>query len=386
MDFYFSDGNILKDSFLLKHVRRNKEGFVNLKLITSFKKMKTLTRDYRVVAFSLRRHSKTLVVNEEGNKAKRRDPLPDYDETKTSRTVVAVNLPDADKSNMESISNLFKHCGDITMLQILKPGASISPDIKKHLSKHPEIANVVCAVIEFEKHEYAGKAIAMSKKNEDDWHTGLKVVMLSAGKAKPAGDDSESDSEFKQKKRNKKKALRSAVVDRDREGLSSGSEGDFLMPRPRSRNSSFGSDNSFGRGGYQRALLSPTHAEKTWVSPNGNSISNQRRRSMPLPQSPLAEAPKSSPKASPKPSPKSSPRASPEMRRRANSGGMPATPEPGSSPWVQRRMQANREMSPLAKGTNGRKIEAILRTPRGPEPGKGFYGGKGRGKPMLAGC
>ena len=345
--------------------------------------MKTLTRDYRVVGFSLRRHSKTLIVNEDGNKAKRRSPLPAYDETKTSRTVVAVNLPNADKSNMESISNLFKHCGEISMLQIIKAGGSVPPDIKKHLSKHPEIANAACAVVEFEKHEQAEKALAMTEESI----TGLKVTMLATStKARPVGDDSESDSEFgKHKKRNKKKTLRSAVVNKDREGHSSGSEGDFLMPRPRSRNSSFGSDTS-GRGGYQRALLSPTHAEQTWVSPNGTGISKQRRRSMPLPQSPLADAPKNSPKASPKPSPKSSPRASPEMRRRANSGGMNASPEQGSSPWVQRRIQASREMSPLAKGVNGRKIEAVWRTPRGPEPGKGFYGGKGRGKALLIEC
>nr|KAG5695285.1 hypothetical protein BaRGS_028220 [Batillaria attramentaria] len=67
VEFYFSDANILKDSFLLKHVRRNKMGYVSIKLITSFKKVKTLTKDYRVVAFSLRQ-SEELEVNEEGTK------------------------------------------------------------------------------------------------------------------------------------------------------------------------------------------------------------------------------------------------------------------------------------------------------------------------------
>ena len=39
VEFYFSDANILKDTFLLKHVRRNKEGYVSLKLIASFRKV-----------------------------------------------------------------------------------------------------------------------------------------------------------------------------------------------------------------------------------------------------------------------------------------------------------------------------------------------------------
>jgi hypothetical protein len=64
VEFYFSDANILKDAFLLKHVRRNKQGYVSIKLITSFKKMKSMTKDYRVVAFSLR-HSDKFEVNEE---------------------------------------------------------------------------------------------------------------------------------------------------------------------------------------------------------------------------------------------------------------------------------------------------------------------------------
>lgn len=384
MDFYFSDANILKDSFLLKHVRRNKEGYVNLKLITSFKKMKTLTRDYRIVAYSLRKLSRILEVNAEGNKARRKEPLPNYDETKSSRTVVAVNLPVDENANMNDVATVFKDCGEIVMLQIHKPGKSIPSDVKKYLSRHPELANKLCAVIEFEKHANAAKAVEMSTEG-DDWSTGLRVVMLAASKSQPQpGDDSESESEKKQKKRNKKKTQRSAVINKENEGFSSGSEGDIKMPRPRSRNSSFGSDGSMpGRLGFTRALLSPTsHPDKQFIPP---PISSQRRRSMPLPQSPLVVSPKTTPKASPKPSPKSSPRASPEMRRRANSGSVNGSNNgdggTGSSPWVQRRIQASREMSPLAR--YGRQEENLIRLPRGPEPGKGFNGGKGRGRPAI---
>lgn len=392
MDFYFSDANILKDSFLLKHVRRNKEGYVNLKLITSFKKMKTLTKDYRVVAYSLRKLSKVLVVNAEGNKARRKEPLPDYDETKSSRTVLAINIPVESSAGMDAISSVFSDCGEIVMLQIYKPGKSVPSDLKKYLTNHPELSSKICAVVEFEKHAHAVKAVAMSVDN-DDWSHGLKVVMLSASKSKPGGDDSESESEVKQKKRNKKKTVRGKAMDKENEGFSSGSEGDILMPRPRPRNGSLtSSENSIPAssrgGGYTRALLSPTQADKQLLSAAGlPPVSNQRRRSMPLPQSPLVESPKTTPKASPRPSPRSSPRASPEMRRRANSGGNNTSPEGSNSPWVQRRIQASREMSPLAKGLTGRRIENLIRFPRGPDnSGKGFYGGKGRGKIVDAEC
>jgi len=45
VEFYFSNESILKDAFLLKHVRRNKEGFVSLKLVSSFKRVRQLTRE-----------------------------------------------------------------------------------------------------------------------------------------------------------------------------------------------------------------------------------------------------------------------------------------------------------------------------------------------------
>jgi hypothetical protein len=52
VEFYFSNANITKDKFLLKHVKRNKEGFVSLKLISSFKRVKHLCKDWRQVMFA----------------------------------------------------------------------------------------------------------------------------------------------------------------------------------------------------------------------------------------------------------------------------------------------------------------------------------------------
>lgn len=40
IEFYLSDENLEHDAFLLKHVRRNKLGFVSVKLLTSFKKVR----------------------------------------------------------------------------------------------------------------------------------------------------------------------------------------------------------------------------------------------------------------------------------------------------------------------------------------------------------
>lgn len=102
VEFYFSDANITKDAFLLKHVKRNKEGYVSLKLISSFKRVKHITKDWRVVAHALSR-SKKLEINEAGTKLRRVDPLPQYDETTPSRTVVAVHMP-IEKPTIENVA------------------------------------------------------------------------------------------------------------------------------------------------------------------------------------------------------------------------------------------------------------------------------------------
>ena len=39
IEHYLSDDNLEHDAFLLKHIRRNKMGFVSVKLLTSFKKV-----------------------------------------------------------------------------------------------------------------------------------------------------------------------------------------------------------------------------------------------------------------------------------------------------------------------------------------------------------
>lgn len=40
LENYLSDENLSDDAFLLKHVQRNKMGYVSLKLLTSFKKVR----------------------------------------------------------------------------------------------------------------------------------------------------------------------------------------------------------------------------------------------------------------------------------------------------------------------------------------------------------
>ncbi|XP_022180306.1 uncharacterized protein LOC111040641 [Myzus persicae] len=162
VEFYFSDANIVKDAFLLKHVRRNKEGYVSLKLISSFKRVKHLAKDWRAVAYAITRSEK-LEVNESGTKLRRKEPLPAYDQTTPSRTVVAINLAEEKPVTIESVAELFRGCGEIALIRVLRPGNPIPSDVRHFVNKHPEMGSNVSALIEFVRTESAHNA--MSK----DW-------------------------------------------------------------------------------------------------------------------------------------------------------------------------------------------------------------------------
>lgn len=393
VEFYFSDANILKDAFLLKHVRRNKQGFVSLKLITSFKKVKSLTKDYRVVAHSLKL-SKELEVNEECTKVRRISPLPEYDETTPSRTVVVVNLT-MELPTIENVAELFSKYGEIVLVRILRPGKSIPADVKKHVSKHPEIGSVTCAIIEFEHHDSAKSSVLMNNNINDNWREGMRVVLLSGKKNKIKKDKDEkktndndnigsdcdvdkdsvdvndNNTERKKKKPNRRKNSRIEQLKDASPYTSSGSEGD--------------SDSSLG----PRRISAGSRSPRNSLSPKQDSPTNHRS-----PRRISGHGHGRSPLAV-NCSPKNSPHGSPEMKRKINEPGSGNAP---CSPWMARRMAASQAtstnvglspgasplMSRRCEGTVGVKLmsdmQGVMRLPRGPDGTKGF--GVGRGKDL----
>jgi RNA recognition motif-containing protein len=177
VEFYFSDANITKDKFLLKHVKRNKEGFVSLKLISSFKRVKHLTKDWRQVAYAIKKCSDRLEVNDLETKVRRLEELPPYDETTPSRTVVVLNLP-MDRPTIEGVAEIFRACGEIVLVRILRPGNPVPADIKQYVAKHPEMTTKVCALVEFERTEFAQKAVRELHNEEEE--DKMKVMELTA--------------------------------------------------------------------------------------------------------------------------------------------------------------------------------------------------------------
>jgi hypothetical protein len=101
VEWYFSDENLLKDSFLMKHINRNKQGYVSLKLVASLRKVKALTKDWRIVLMSIKQ-STELALNEEESKVRRITATPQVDYTHAAKTVCVTNYPDKEPTVQET--------------------------------------------------------------------------------------------------------------------------------------------------------------------------------------------------------------------------------------------------------------------------------------------
>ncbi|XP_063158052.1 la-related protein 6-like [Candoia aspera] len=206
VEFYLSDENLSKDAFLLKHVQKNKMGFVSIKLLTSFKKVKYLTRDWRMTLYALQ-FSELLEVNEEGTKVRRKNPIPEYlVNIPPSKMLLAWNVLPYEETSptsllfqatfLDTIIKLFGPFGDITSIRILRPGKKLPSDMKKYSSWYPELLTRCCALVEYESLESARRAFEELGRNQiSSPGEAIKVVSLCRRGSKKKNVASQEDSE-----------------------------------------------------------------------------------------------------------------------------------------------------------------------------------------------
>ncbi|XP_058101104.1 la-related protein 6A-like [Magnolia sinica] len=173
VEYYFSDENLPTDKFLMKFVKKDKEGFVPMAVIASFRKMKKLVQDISLVEAALRTSSQ-LVVSSDGKKVKRLNALPDIDiEDAKLRTVLVENLPD--DYSTESIQRIFGDIGNIKNICIRNPHST--EESTKASKAEKVISSKLHALIEYETIEAAEKAVA-TLNNEKNWRSGMQVELL----------------------------------------------------------------------------------------------------------------------------------------------------------------------------------------------------------------
>ncbi|KAI5331962.1 hypothetical protein L3X38_022089 [Prunus dulcis] len=194
VEYYFSDENLPSDKHMLSLIKKNKEGFVPISVIASFRKMKKLIRNNSLIAAALR-ESSLLVVSSNGKKLKRLHPLPLPENRDAKCTVLVENLPE--DHSVENLKKIFGEAGNIKDVCILDPHAIEAST--KGSKAEKLISNKLHALVEYDTVEAADKAVT-TLNNEEDWRNGMRVKHLKQmgkyGQRKQAwrGFDSEKSS------------------------------------------------------------------------------------------------------------------------------------------------------------------------------------------------
>ena len=214
MEHYFSDENLLKDSFLMKHINRNKQGFVSLKLVASFRKVKSLTKDWRAVLESIR-HSSFLALNEDETKVRRTSPPPQIDYSHISRTIIVSNYPDSEP-NVNTIEDTFGKYGEVSLVRILHPGKAVPLDVKPCRSKYPNLGKELHVLVEYESKE-AAKHACTKFNAQQSWRDEMKVELLEKDEQE-VEKSTTTPKNLNSDKKNRKKAGKQEAPPKGRQG------------------------------------------------------------------------------------------------------------------------------------------------------------------------
>lgn len=273
VEWYFSDENLLKDSFLMKHIHRNKQGLVSLKLVASFRKVKSLTKDWRVVQACLM-HSSVLELNAEANKLRRKVPPPDVDYSHTRRTIIVQNYPIDPLPSQEQIENDFSKFGDVSLVRILCPGAAVPMDVKPSRKRYASIGKDLCILVEYESEEGARRACKLFV-SQQSWRDQINVALLSE---KPEDDSNVKNRDGKKSDESQLRFLSPNKSHSSRNGGKSPPSNTGNRKRPKS---------SFSPG---RKFLSPDkNVEKEYLSDSSCNV--RRSRSPRLSPEPIRKFP-----------------------------------------------------------------------------------------------
>lgn len=172
VEFYFSDSNYRKDTFLKAAAESDPDGFVAISVLLTFNRLKSLTTDVAKIADAVE-DSDEVVLSADKKKIKRSRPLPEHDES-AGRSLYVKGFPTDDAEvTIDSIGNMFSTYGKVLYVKMrqLKDRSSGAMRFKGS------------AVIEFDSEESMKKAISSGKAEDGSitlgWKNGKFVELCS---------------------------------------------------------------------------------------------------------------------------------------------------------------------------------------------------------------
>ncbi|XP_041804946.1 la-related protein 6b [Chelmon rostratus] len=182
----FSDSHLAKNCFLLKHVQKNKQGYVSLKLLTCLKQIKVLTTNW-CTTLAAAENSDVLEVNAKCTKVRRREPLPKWLLcSPTTKLLLAWNISVEETAGgpehlslSEGILQKFSAHGSIASVWILHPGEELPKELQCYAKRHKKLGRLLCAVVKFDHLEAVREAyIALKAEEQKSNGEGMHVEPL----------------------------------------------------------------------------------------------------------------------------------------------------------------------------------------------------------------
>ena len=150
LEIYFSDNYLTRDIFLLKHFRRSKEGWISLKFMAAYKRIKRITKCLEEVKEAAVA-SPLLQISNDGNKVRRLAPMPAcIDEYIPTRMTLVGELPQHLR-NLTALSKYIASYGAITSIQLLRPCVTPPEILRETVYNFPKVREQWCALIEFDE-------------------------------------------------------------------------------------------------------------------------------------------------------------------------------------------------------------------------------------------
>lgn len=244
LEYLFSDAHLAEDGFLLKHIQKNKQGYVSLKLLTCLKKVKkttfhlvsvkvcVLSRLFTFQPFEFKQswgwhcllqikalttnwcmtlaaavYSDLLEVNDECTKVRRIEPLPKWLLcSPTTKLLLAWNLSgmqtgeNGAAQGLESLSISektrlkFSAYGCVTSVCVLHPGQELPKELQCYAKRHKEIGQHLCAVVKFNSLSGVREVYnALKAEEEKSKGTGMCVVPLGFQSMRHMSEDDSSE-------------------------------------------------------------------------------------------------------------------------------------------------------------------------------------------------
>lgn len=166
IEYYFGENNLRRDKFLIQKVGESEEGWVDISVLLTFNRLKTITEDAKAITDAVDKSPNgTVQVSEDRLKLRRHpdNPLPEFNETRRketqARTAYAKGFPlDSTLTQLiEFFNNNFENVEQVIMRKYF------CPKTKNHLFKGS-------VFVTFNKREFADAFVQKEelKYNEKD--------------------------------------------------------------------------------------------------------------------------------------------------------------------------------------------------------------------------